>query len=154
MTHCMNIATKPIFDVAAHATLGDLEAWITDPPGMVDHVADGARLTAEMATYLTTDVDRMMRERWPDASKFVYVHDFSRVIGYDNEAIQILAEWGRVSMKHVAAIIVIVDTKTDFMTRVGAYGATKVLNICGVPIDTSASMSETIKRFELKTAAM
>ena len=145
--------TNPIFDSEAHAIYGDLMAWITDPPGMVNQVTYGSRVTAKVALDMTIEVDRAMRARWP-RKKYIYVHDFSRAVGYDEEAVRILVEWGKNSMNDVAAIVVVVGTQHSELEKVGVYSGKIALKIFGVPMEISESIDETIKRYGIRPASL
>jgi hypothetical protein len=150
MTQCM---ANPIFDSDPHAVYGDLKAWVTDPPGMVNRLTDGARVTAKVALDMTIEIDLAMRTRWP-GSKYIYVHDFSLATGYDEDALRILVEWGRNSMKDVAAIIVVIAATSTFPVKVAVNAGRVALKIFGVPMEISESVDEVIERYKLRPASL
>jgi hypothetical protein len=150
MTHCM---ANPIFDTAPHIVHGQLQSWITAPPGVVNRVTEGSRVTTQLALDMTIEVDRVMRSRWP-RTKYVYVHDFSLGIGYDEDAIRIMVEWGRNSMSEVAAIIVIVGPETRAVDKVAAYAGRLALKIFSIPMEITEDIGEVIERYKLRPAAL
>jgi hypothetical protein len=149
---CARKRTPPPFDQMPHAIYGNLSAWITDPPGLLDRVAAGEMVTAELAHNLTVEVDRIMRERWTDAKQFVYVHDFSQAVGFEFEALRLLVEWGHRSIREVGAIVVIISESTREVDKSAVYLGRAAMRVFGVPMDISTSLEATIAQFGLRPA--
>jgi hypothetical protein len=140
-----------LFDSAPHVVSGELVAWVTDPPGMVNRLACRCRVTDRIAKAMTVDVDAEMRKRWP-GSKYTYVHDFSLGIGYDDDALRMLVEWGRNSMRDVAAIIVVISKSTAIYDKAAVHAGKIALKIFGVPMEISESLDEVVERYKLRPA--
>jgi hypothetical protein len=134
-----------------HIADGDLVAWLSEPPGMVNRLRVPCRVTRQIATSMTVDVDAEMRKRWPN-DKYVYVHDFSLGIGYDDDALRMLVEWGRNSMRDVAAIVVVISKSTAIYDKAAVHAGKIALKIFGVPMEISESLDEVVERYKLRPA--
>ena len=145
------MSVKP-FSCDPHLVHGDLRSWITEPPGMINEVAAGCMVTAQIATDMTTKVDAAMRARWP-GQKYIYIHDFSRAWGYEVETVKILVKWGRASMRDVAAIVVVVSPRTREIDKASVQFGQMALDLFGVPMEISEDLDEIVKRFGLRPAA-
>lgn len=124
-----------------------LHAWITDPPGMVNRLLD-PQATAEHVLSITRDVDQLMKQRWPEASKYLYVHDFSHVKGYDTAARKILQEWG-VASRPIIGLIVVVVPDSNKILQMGAHAGTAFLRALGIPMEVSYSVHDTLLKYSI-----
>jgi len=62
--------------------------WITDPPGMLDSLTDGATFSAELANWLVGEAtDAMLAYgRSRNVDRFIFVHDWRGARAYDTAA--------------------------------------------------------------------
>ena len=142
------------FDSTPHVSYGPLHAIILDPPGMLDWVDPGTKITVEIAHDLTVNVDRVMRERWPDAKKFLYVHDFSRAVDYQQESLEMLIDWGKRSIREVAGIWVVIGPLTRTVDKAAVHFGARALNLFGVPMGVSNHVAELLREHGLRPAEM
>jgi hypothetical protein len=127
-----------------------LASWVIDPPGMLNQMLV-SHVTEEHVLSITQDVDALMRKRWPHAGKYLYIHDFSRVQGYDTAARKILQDWGIASRSEISMVLVVVPQANKIL-RMGAQAGTTFLRALGVPIEVSSTVKEAVEKYSVCVA--
>lgn len=128
---------------------GEIRSWVIEPPGMLNIAAEGTFVTAELARYISIDVEREMKRRHPGPRKFIYVHDFSGVVGYVPEARRILTDWGLARMDEIERVVVVTPTSRP-LTRMAISTAEAVLRVAGIKIEVVEDLLAVIERYGLE----
>lgn len=155
MTISTNSSNRSQFQGASpHIVHGALSSWVLEPAGELDRIADGEKLTPEIARHLTVDVDAAMRRHCPGAKRFYFVHDYTGVAAYDWEAVEMLISWGARSMREVAAIVLVVSPTVAPDIRAAAEQGQKQLGLLGVEMSISTDLHEVVRRYGLRPAVI
>ncbi len=116
---------------------------------MLNIAAKGTFVTAELARYISVDVERAMKRRHPSQPKFIYVHDFSGVVGYAPEARRILTAWGLARMNEVECVVVVTPASRPLI-RMAISTAELVLRVAGMKIEVVEDLLAVIQRYGLQ----
>jgi hypothetical protein len=128
---------------------GEVRSWIVTPPGMLNVVQQGVLFTAAMARFISVDVEAEMKRRHPQATKFIYVHDFSGAVGYEPEARRILTSWG-LSRVSEAERVVIVTSPSTSLIRMAVSTAAVVLRVAGMDVEVADDLRRVMERYGVK----
>jgi hypothetical protein len=127
----------------------EIRSWVIAPPGMLNIAAEGTFFTVELARYISVDVEREMKRRHPSCHKFIYVHDFSGVVGYTPEARRILTEWGLARMNEIERVVVVTPASRPLI-RMAISTAQVVLRVAGMKIEVVTDLLAVIERYGLQ----
>jgi len=116
---------------------------------MLNHVLAGTYVLADAAQYITTAVEAEMKQRFPDAKRYYYVHDFSGISGYETSARRIMTDWG-MSRRHEVQKVIVVTSPMNPLVRMGVGTAVAILRVAGMNIEISESLADTIARYGLR----
>ncbi len=125
-----------------------VRSWVIAPPGMLNIAAEGTFFTAELARYISVDVEREMKRRHPSRHKFIYVHDFSGVVGYAPEARRILTDWGLARIREAERVVVVTPASRPLI-RMAISTAEAVLRVAGMKIEVAEDLRAVIERYGL-----
>lgn len=115
---------------------------------MLNEVLAGACVLADVAQYITTAVEAEMKRRFPDAKRYYYVHDFSKISGYETSARRIMTDWG-MSRRHEVQKVIVITSPMNPLVRMGVSSAVAILRVAGMNIEISESLADTIARYGL-----
>ncbi len=127
----------------------EIRSWIVAPPGMLNIAAEGTFVTAELARYISVDVEREMKRRHPGHRGFLYVHDFSGVVGYAPEARRILTDWGLARIPEVQHVVVVTPASRPLI-RMAISTAEAVLRVAGMKIEVVEDLRAVIHQYGLE----
>lgn len=131
-----------------HSPRREIRSWVIAPPGMLNIAAEGTFVTAELARHISVDVEREMKRRHPGQHRFIYVHDFSGVVGYAPEARRILTAWGLKRIDEVERVIVVTPASRPLI-RMAISTAEVVLRVAGMRIEVVEDLRAVIERYAL-----
>ncbi len=129
---------------------GEVSSWIVEPAGMLNEASRGCFVTAALARFITAQVEALMKRVFPDG-KYIYVHDFSRISGYEPRARRILTDWG-ISRRREVETIVVVTSPSNAIVRMGVSTAAAVLRARGVDIHVADSLAEVVRAHGIRPA--
>lgn len=128
---------------------GEIRSWFIAPPGMLNIATEGTFMTAELARYMSVEVERELKRRHPACSKYIYVHDFSRVVGYAPEARRILTDWGLGRISEAERVVVVTSAARPFI-RMAISTAEAVLRVAGMNIEVSEDLRTVVERYGIE----
>ncbi len=142
-----------LLGIPAHLETADrrCSSWILEPAGMLNQVAAGAKLDAELARFITTTVDAEMRRRFPPPRKYVYIHDFSGLASIDGAARDHLIDFGRRTGKAAVERIFLLAPESAVF-RAAAAAAILALRLVGVHMEMASSLAPILREHGIKPA--
>ncbi len=124
--------------------------FVADPDGWIVRYTPGATLTPAMATWVSTDAEAVLRERFPKG-RYTFVQDFSDLAGYEGGARKIYVDWGTRIRSRIERTI-LVPPPMNPMMRMGVSAGMLALRVVGVTIETQPSVEQAIARYGLRPA--
>ena len=120
---------------------GTMRVWLTDPPGMLDQAAVGARFSTELARWLTQDASAAMTAAYPADARYAFVHDWRGIATYTTEARLDIIGWGRkLGMKHIERIDIVLAPDAGTFFRMAVQGGALAMTVIGVKCAVAASV--------------
>ena len=143
--------TSPFPGVSAHLYPARIKVrtWFIEPAGMYNKLDAGAPVTAAVATHISEYVYNLMRARFPLASRFLFIHDFSEAASYDTQGRQILTQWAMRVRSQIANVIVIMPPLNSLF-QMGINTVAMTLRLGGIPFDVVPSLDELRARYPIK----
>lgn len=126
-----------------------VRTWFIEPAGMFNKTDAGTQINATVATYISEQVYNLMRARFPLASRYLYIHDFSESAGYDTQGRQILSQWALRVRSQIENVIVITPP-TNSIFHMGLDTVALLLRMSGIPFEIAANMEEVRARHPIK----
>jgi hypothetical protein len=142
------LSLPPAFQGKAHLVdpTGALKVWITDPPGMLDHLVEGSTFTAEAANWLVTEAtDAMMAYgKSRGVERFVFVHDWRGGRAHDSSARLRIIGWGRRLVRQIERIDIAIAEDAPALFRMAVFGGTMAMSVLGVKCEVHTSIDEAV----------
>ena len=143
--------TSPFPGISPHlySQRARVRTWFIEPAGMFNKTDAGTQINAAVATYISEQVYNLMRARFPLASRYLYIHDFSDSAGYDTQGRQILSQWALRVRSQIENVIVITPP-TNSIFHMGLDTVALLLRMSGIPFEIAANMEEVRARHPIK----
>jgi len=118
---------------------------------MLNVLTPGARLTAAVLRFFIDTVDPKMQARFPRASRFLFLHDFAEMAGYDGEARRLAVDWGLRIKARVDAVYVAPPPLTPLVGMALAAGAMS-FRLAGLQFETVDDLGAVIRARGIRLA--
>ena len=126
-----------------------IKTWFIEPAGMFNKADPGTQINAAVATHISEHVYNLMRARFPLASRYLFIHDFSESAGYDTQGRQILTQWALRVRSQIANVIVITPP-TNSLFSMGLDTVSMMLRMSGIPFEIATSLEQVRARYPMK----
>lgn len=153
MPHNIDLAPPPSpFDGAApdlaNPTLG-VYGWLTSPAGVILVYATGVEIDQDVVRWAAEQCEAALTRRLPgNGTPLIYVHDFSRAVGYTSAGRKMMTEWG-VRVRSRIQIVVAVAPQLSPLIRMGLSAAAGALQIAGVRMEIASSLADVVTKLKL-----
>ncbi len=134
-----------------HPPRSRVSTWFIEPAGMYNKLDAGAAVTAAVATYISEHVYNLMRARFPLATRFLFIHDFSEASGYDTQGRQILTQWAMRVRSQIDNVLVITPPSNSVF-HMGVNTVAMMLRLGGIPFEVLQSLDEVHARYTIKVS--
>lgn len=130
--------------------------WITDPPGMLDSLTDGATFSAELANWLVGEAtDAMLAYGQSQGiDRFIFVHDWRGARAYDTAARLRIIGWGRRLVRQIERIDIALADDAPALFRMAVAGGTMAMSVLGIPCKVRKSLDEAVAKTGVRPAKL
>jgi hypothetical protein len=132
-----------------HPPRARVRTWFIEPAGMLNKVDPGAVINAAVATHISEHVYNLMRARFPLASRYLYIHDFSESASYDTQGRQILTQWAMRVRNQIENVVVIAPPMNTLFIM-GLDTVAMMLRMSGIPFEVVHSLDAVRSRYPIR----
>lgn len=142
----------PAFDHPPHLSWGggELAIWFTEPWGMLTQMLRPTYATETLANFIADFAYSALLElRDTTTTPLIFVHDFSRMTGYESEARKLLTMWGFRIRSEIERVVVVQPPVKNELARLGISAAASALGVVGIRFEIVETVQAPIDRYGL-----
>ncbi|HRI50801.1 MAG TPA: hypothetical protein PLW65_11520 [Pseudomonadota bacterium] len=147
----MEVSRSPFPGITPHLhpPRARVRTWFIEPAGMLNKVDRGAVINAAVATHISEHVYNLMRARFPLASRYLYIHDFSESASYDTQGRQILTQWAMRVRNQIENVVVIAPPMNTLFSM-GIDTVAMMLRMSGIPFEVVYNLEAVRSRYQIR----
>lgn len=147
----MEVSRSPFPGITPHLhpPRARVRTWFIEPAGMLNKVDRGAVINAAVATHISEHVYNLMRARFPLASRYLYIHDFSDSASYDTQGRQILTQWAMRVRNQIENVVVIAPPMNTLFSM-GIDTVAMMLRMSGIPFEVVYNLEAVRSRYQIR----
>ncbi len=147
----MEAQKSPFPGISPHLspTRVKVRTWFVEPAGMCNQIEAGTHINGALATYVSEHVYNLMRSRFPLATRYLFIHDFSGAVSYDTAGRQIFTQWALRVRSQIENVFVIIPPSNSVF-QMGINTVAMMLRLSGIPFEVIKSVDEIRDRYKIK----
>ncbi len=126
--------------------------WFVEPFGMLTQSGEVRQASVEFARFLAGDATEALLARQRGAkhpARLLFLHDWTRFIGYHSAARKVLIEWG-VAMRSVTERVVVAASPSARVVRMAVAVGSVALQVAGVRLDVVNDLGPVLARLDVR----
>ncbi len=126
--------------------------WFIEPFGLLTQTGEARYANVELARFLAEDATEELfaRQRATNRpARFLFLHDWTRFVGYTSDARKILIDWGLAMRPHTERLVIAVSPMARVVRMAVSVGAV-TLQLAGVRLEVVDTLEPVLGRLGVR----